>query len=300
MSKSHKKYMEKRGYIWQVAQMESASYLFYRTWLHSLALNRFKWHNLPPTVDERYLEWLLFYQGQATIAHPVGAPSVVLGLTAVQDGIPNIYDTPSKWFTQGANGKARFHVTDRNGAMIFDNRLRLPIAPKLDLIANRLAAVDRTIDVNLANQRVPALFTAPKEKVQDLTNLYKQVNNGEPAVLGLETINMIGVSKIDPEIPFIGLELDELKQRYIRDAFMILGIPSMEKKAERLITTEAQAQTEPADLMALDGLTARMQACKKLNEIGVTHDLYVTWNRDNASDAFDFTVNPLLKNGLDA
>lgn len=294
MSKSHKKYMEKQGYMWQAAQMQSASYLFYRTWLHSLALNRFKWHNLPDTVDERYLEWLLFYQGQATIAAPKGAPSVILGLQAVQDGIPNIYDTPSKWFTLGANGKCRFHVTDQNGAMIFDNRMRLPIAPKLDLIANRLAYIDRTIDVNLSAQRKPAVWTAPKEKVKDMVNMYKQAETGEPAILGLDTIDMVGVNKIDPGIPFIGLELDDMKQRYIRDAFMLLGIPAMEKKAERLVTTEADAQTEPASLMSLDGLGARMEACKHLNEIGLTENAFVTWNRDNGSDAYDFTANPML------
>ena len=83
MSKSKRKHYEKMpgsDVYFQSAAFNIRVYEMYRQWLISLALNRFKWLNLPASCDERYLEWCLFFNGMATLAHPHGAEDLVLSL----------------------------------------------------------------------------------------------------------------------------------------------------------------------------------------------------------------------------
>ena len=60
----------------QSSAWNQRTYAMYRNWIYAIALTRFKWVNLPPTCNERYLEWTLLNQGVATIAFPKKQPGV--------------------------------------------------------------------------------------------------------------------------------------------------------------------------------------------------------------------------------
>ena len=55
---------------WQSAGYNSELFIIYRQQIMKLAMNRYKWINLPITCNERYLEYTLLTQGIATIAFP--------------------------------------------------------------------------------------------------------------------------------------------------------------------------------------------------------------------------------------
>ena len=55
---------------WASAAYNQRLFIMFRQQIIDLALTRFRWVNLPPTCDSRYLEWTLLFQGCATIAHP--------------------------------------------------------------------------------------------------------------------------------------------------------------------------------------------------------------------------------------
>ena len=53
---------------WQTADRNERLYQYYINLIMQMAMSRFRWLNLPPTCDERYLEWILCLEGVATIA----------------------------------------------------------------------------------------------------------------------------------------------------------------------------------------------------------------------------------------
>ena len=126
-----------------------------------------------------------------------------------------------------------------------------------------------------------------------MTNLLKQVSGFEPAVLGDGNFANIveKVTKIDTEVPLIVEELAKAKQNVFYDALLYLGIPHLAfEKGERMIEHEVTANTAPTNIMLLDCLQARRQACRMLNKrFGLNIEVY--FNDDWESYNYNYENN---------
>lgn len=271
---------------WQSADMNRRNFQMYLQQLTALAVNRFRWVGLPDTCDERYLETVLFQNGVATIAENGG---FLYSLMGALSGNPNMYGNPTEWECIGANG-TQFKANPSTGVVIWDNRQRLPLISQIELYARKLAAVDRAADVNMFHQHTPYLLTAPKEKQNDLIQVFKQISGGEPAILALPDFSSIEINAIKTDVPFMGEQFENYKHQIYNDVYTLLGIDSLSRKSERMIQDEVLAENEPTSLLALDPLTARREACKQLNDLfGL--DVHVYWNYDYESENFNYENN---------
>ena len=82
----------------------------------------------------------------------------------------------------------------------------------------------------------------------------------------------------------------------------MLGINNLPFKAERQIEDEVESQNEPADLMALNPLECRREACKKLNyrfSDYLEKPINVVWRQDNMSDNYNIMNNMKKRIELD-
>ena len=112
------------GYnFWQSESMNNALVEYYRDILIKMAMTRFKWVNLPPTCDERFLEWTLVTQGVATIAFPRKMPGTFYSTQAVVNGRMNVYDNPTRWRSFGNYG---WNFSGTQGKMGPLNRIGKP------------------------------------------------------------------------------------------------------------------------------------------------------------------------------
>lgn len=285
---SKKKNNNWQDHYWQSSLINSMSYQLYRDWILSLAMMRYRWTGLPASCDSRYLEWVLAYEGCATIARPTEGLQQWVS-TKATSGKLNIYDNPTEWESTGNNGW-NFHVTPLNGVLVWDNRLRFPIWNQIHLWALRLAEFDRVLDINLQQQKVPWVLTGPQEKVLDMTNIIKQAMGGEPAILGIKGIENIGINLLTTPVDFKGEELQEAKNRVWNEIYTFLGINNVDRKQERMIEAEVKNSDDPTDIRALDGLTCRRDAANYLNKtFGL--DIKVYWNQDLESMNFNFEHN---------
>lgn len=277
----------------QSSAWNQRTFAMYRNWIYAIALTRFKWVNLPPTCNERYLEWTLLNQGVATIAFPKKQPGVFYSTQAALSGVPTVYDDYSAWESFGNNGW-RFKVSPKNGVLVWENMERFPIHNAIDLFARRLAAFDRTLDINLKAQHNPIALTAPREQRNDLLQIFKQIDGGETAIIGTDALRetLDQIKALDLGVPFIGNELQAAQQTYWNQIYTFLGIESLPFKMERMIEDEVTSVNEPSSLRALDPLTARREACDKLNaRFGKYLDepIGVFWRKDWRGDNYDAT-----------
>jgi len=281
---------------WQSADWNQRSFIAYRQWILSMAINRYKWLNLPETCDERYLEFTLLRNGVASIAYPEKMPGVFFSTMTNLDGRWNVYDTPCHWQSIGNNGW-NFNASPKTGVLVYENRLRMPTWQQIEYFARRLAALDRVEDINMQQQRTPYLITAPREQVNDAKQMYKQIAGGEPAILGKSNLSAINIEAINTGVPYLGKELSDKKLALWDEIYNFLGISHVGQKSERLTSEEVSASNEPSNLMALDGLTARRDAAETLNtRFGL--DVHVVWRKDNESDIYNYSRNPLINENL--
>lgn len=280
---------------WQSYSVNIQTERMFEDWILTLMMNRFRWLNLPDTCDPRYLEYTLAFNGVATIAHPKRhkLKDFFFSTQAVTMGELNIYNNPEEWESFG-NKDWHFNVDWNNGVLIYDNRLRRSLLPTVKLYAKRLANLERTIDMNLYQQRMPIIISAPQERKQDLLNYAKQQAGFEPMVLTYDSLQSgdygIKAEVLNTSVPYIVPDLQLSQQNMWEDIYRLLGIPYVKEKSERLIASEVEQIAAPAKLMALDPLEARREACDKLNKrFGL--NVGVVWNEDFVSDTYNFLHN---------
>ena len=280
-------------HYWQTADYNFRTYQMYFDMLLSLAMNRFRWVGLPDTCDARFLEMALHRNGLATMSHSWDTPDILTTLYAMPNGVYNMYGYPVKWRAVGYDGLTDYECDNENGALCYYSRSRVSPWNSIEIFARKMAHYARTEDVNLTQQMKPYIGIAPQEKRQELVNLIKQVEGGEPVILGDNGLNKLvnGVTVIDTKVPFIGEELSRGCTNVLYQALMWLGVPHLAfEKGERMIEDEARANSAATNIMLLDCLSARRDFCNLVNKrFGL--DLQCYFNDDWESYNFNYVNN---------
>lgn len=283
-----------RDRFWESASYNFRAYQLNLDMLLSLALNRFRWVGLPDTCDARFLEWTLHRNGIATLSYKEDEPTrIFTTLTAMPHGVYNMYGYPTQWRAVGYDGLTDYEVTDANGALCYYAFSRISPWNALEIFARKMAHYSRTEDVNLTQQMSPWIGIAPQEKRQELINLFKQIEGGEPVVLGDTGLQDLveRVKVLDVKVPLITEDLARSSQNVLNQALLYLGIPHLAfEKGERMIEDEARANTAPTNVMLLDCLQARRQFCDVVNS-RFDLDIHVYFNDDIESYNFNYLNN---------
>ena len=240
------------------------SYTQYYKRLTDIGLNCFKWKNLPPTVDERFLELTLFEKGVAVFFKD-DAMDAYLGLTVMIGGLLNVYRIPISRKAYATNG---YHneLTDKNSVLIFNNRMHTPSKLDVEIFAQRLYNIDRTIDVNVNAQKTPILILCDENQRLTMENVYLQYEGNQPVIYGGKDLDINGVKALATSAPYVSDKLYDLKTQYWNEALTYLGVPNISTtKKERMITDEVEKTMGGVLANRLSRLNERKSACEKIN-----------------------------------
>ena len=244
-----------------------SSYIFqdYYARLKMIATTIFKWENLPPTCNARFLEDCLFKYG---IAIFVNDPNMsYLNLKCAPAATLNVYGEPLAYtaYAIGYN-----EVVDRDKCVIIrNNPLEKSTDSTMILFAERLAEIEMTLAVNINAQKTPILIRTDEKTRFSLEKLYEQYNGNKPVVFGSKSLAEKPLEVLKTDAPFVSDKLREEKRAVWNEALEFLGIntnPS-DKKKERLINVEVEANNEQIDIQALTMLAARQKACDEINKM---------------------------------
>lgn len=263
--------------FWESARKNNATFMQYYERLMEMAISMFEWKNLPETVDERFLELCLFAQGQA-----VFFKDEVLGYLALQvaaNGGFTVYRVPKNRRAYAANGYNK-NLTDEDSVIIYNNRIRTPSKMNTEMQAERLANLDRTIDVNANAQKTPILIKCDERQRLTLENMYMQYTGNQPAIFADNNLNKDSLDVLKTDAPFIADKLYELKTQYWNESLTYLGISNVNiQKKERLITDEVTRNQGGTIASRYSRLQARRYACEQINKMfGL--DIWVDFRED--------------------
>ena len=231
-----------------------------------LALNRYKWENLPNGIESRYIEQMLYDNGEcAMFDHPD------LGLCVLRSSSRenlNIYGAPTKLSLSGFN-EHRTVMMDEC-IRIMNNDLGLPTLPNIVYYARRMAEIDDIIMQNLRQQRVPYLFATDESNSFSMKSLYDRMYQGEPAIfvdkdmLKGQPENVMVIPTI---APYLVDKLQIQKQEMERELLTFLGINNTLEKKERLLVDETNSNNQFIKMASDIGFKQRQLACEKMNEM---------------------------------
>ena len=231
-----------------------------------LALNRYKWENLPNGIESRYIEQMLFDNGEcALFDHPD------LGLCVLRSSSRenlNIYGEPTKLSLTGFN-EHRTVMMDEC-VRIMNNDLALPTLPDIVYYARRMAEIDDIIMQNLRQQRVPYLFATDENNSFSMKSLYDRMYQGEPAIF-IDKEMLKGepenIMVIPTTAPYLVDKLQIQKQEMERELLTFLGINNTLEKKERLLVDETNSNNHFIKMSSDIGFKQRQLACEQINEM---------------------------------
>lgn len=277
---------------WQASAKRLRTYDFWRQLFYSAALTRFEWVNLPHGIDARYLELLLLGWGAAAATRR-GEGEIIpywVGRCSM-NGNRDLYNNPNaitmispngvtqrrhaNWWVShaGSNGHERkSRIMRPNACICWDNMMRLPILPQLDLFAQRLAEMDTTIDQHSMALRVPYIIGVEEGGEKNAEALYNRIAAGEGAVYyyrGGPAAVPIQVLTTMPAAAYAGDKLLNDQGKLISRAYTFLGIDNnaAAEKKERVQTAETLANNEQFMMQRMSAMRPRQEFLQKCRDI---------------------------------
>ena len=240
---------------------------FYADRLTELSISMFEWKNLPDTVDERFLELMLFRNGSV-----VFFKDEVMGFLALpwtNNGTLSVYGIPRKRRAYAVSGYQSPILKEDDSVIIYNNMLHTNSIRPVEYYARRLWDMDRVIDVNTRAQKTPVLLQGTEQQRLSLTNLYKEYDGNSPVILAdkaLDVDKAIGCVKTDA--PFVADKVYTLKTQLWNEALTYLGISNVSfQKKERLISDEVSRSQGGTIASRYSRLQARRVAADAINKL---------------------------------
>lgn len=233
--------------------------------LTEIALSSVKWNNLPETIDARFLEWCLFYDGMA-----VFFKDDVLGYLCLQtmpQGQFNVYRVPTQNNAYAVNGYQE-HLDITNSVIIYNNLIRKPSVQDIKFYASRLTNVDLTIQVNVNAQKTPVAILCNESQKLTFENLYQQYAGNMPFIFGDKSLDLSSITALNTRADFKGDVLYKMKTDLWNEALTYLGVSNVSyQKKERVNTDEVQRSMGGVFASRRGRLKARQQACEQINKM---------------------------------
>lgn len=232
--------------------------------LKTIALSVFEWVNLPPTCNARYLEDCLFHYGRAIFVNDENLG--FLNLQANPSGMLNVYNEPIS-YTAFSTGYTNEFLADEC-VYIRNNLIAKSTDSTIAEYAERLANLTLATDVNINASKTPVLIKCDEKTRRTLETIYKQYEGNIPVIMGSKGLEQTPLECITTGAPFIADKLRDEKRAVWNEALEFLGLntnPS-DKKKERLIVNEVDANNEQIDIQCDCMLLTRKMACEEINK----------------------------------
>lgn len=300
--------------------MNTETYVDYLERMKKIALSMFEWQNLPESMNARFIEMCLFYNGQAALLYDDDYGYI--NTMAADGGYINIYGLPTEiqCYSYRFNQRRSLYMTDtgeekgKECILVMNNYERIPTCSTVNLFAYRLAEAQRTADVNIKAQRTPVLITTDQKQYFTLKKMYEEYDGNTPAIFAdKNVITPDALKTLKTDAPFIAQDIMDYKREIWNEFLTYMGISNLSEKRERMISNEVDSNNELVNLNLQALLIPRKEACKQFNEkyglmgdkaidVKVRSDLYnIVKQFESVTDAYreDKRQEELIEEGVE-
>ena len=237
-------------------------------YLLEIATNRYKFKNIPDTMDERVILQSLLWYGAMTVFDKDGA---VVALPSAPTNDFNLYGNPGYswvWALNGYNEKIKLElpngaakitttgVADNNlgdtgtGVFVRETKTLYPFINYVIEYAEQIADTMRTIECQRKHFKRPYIPVAKEEVVESVKSYFKKIDENEDTIVGTGVFDANAVNAIP-----ITVSADEVKamkdlvEWYISQFREKAGISNnvQNDKKERLLVDEINSNNEATE-----------------------------------------------------
>ena len=251
------------------------TYLMYRRQLVSIAQNVFVFKNLSEFINKEYMNRnLLYNNGVAFFKEDVLDEVVCLPFRNVI--LETTQGEPVKIEVYGKNGYHRMltNIDPKNPQFVVmrDNNAGYSLLLDIVQYSERIANCERTIDINIVQQRTPRIWKTSEDKKKTLTDLVNEIDGNCEKVMTYDDINIDDTTCIMEPAPFVADKVDQIKDKIYNEFLRLVGIANLSyQKKERNIRDEIMAMQGGTIASRFSRFEPRKDAVEKINKLWGTN-----------------------------
>lgn len=230
-----------------------------------LAMNRFKWENLPPGVESRHIEKYLYNEGQVAFFKDDTLGYMVL--PCCSNGNLNYHGEPLSFNVNGIGYNKALKNDDM--VRIMSNDTCTPNSIEVSHYTTIIDELEKTSFMNVTQQRFPWVIVTTKENELTMKNIFKKIENFEESIVvdsRLTQGGQLGINALQTNTPYIVDKIRTEKNEVINELLSWLGLNNTRNKTERLLVDEINVNNNHI-LMNLDiEYKNRLKACEEINK----------------------------------
>ncbi|MDF2606589.1 MAG: 10, phi29 gp10 [Bacillales bacterium] len=231
--------------------------------LYMMCTSRFIWKNLPKHIDVDFIEKELANVGElAFVKHPIYGFQI---LHCVGENL-GMYDMPTRYLCSSMNGVITEYFNTEDIVIIKNNKLSQNSREFINIYASMLGGIQKTKEVNLNAQKTPILIQCDESQQLTMKNAYADYEGNKPVIWGTKAMDAEGLKVFKTDAPFLLDKLQTEKIETFNECLTFMGINTVPRKKERMVTDEANANNEMTDICLSMFLTPRLEAILKINE----------------------------------
>ena len=289
--------------------LNDSTYIDYLRRMERICLSMFEWVNLPSSMDSRFLEKSLFYNGSAVLLKDENYGFI--NVNCADGGYLNIYGLPTKLNCYSHQYQSERVVysglvdgEDQSNQCILvkNNWERIPTIQTIQLFAYRLYLAQRSCDVNIMAQRTPVMILGTEKQKLTLENLYNKYDGNQPFIFGdKDIISPDMLKSINTQAPVVFDKITEYKKEIWNEFLTFIGVNNIDvEKKERLISGESSSNNEIINLNLQSYLAPRKEACKQFNELfGTNIDVRIRSDLFNVIKQEESIITDYNQNGIE-
>lgn len=246
---------------------------FHRKELRNFLMNLYEWNGLPETVDERFFNDQLLFNGYATCFEYTDGN--IYCTNGAISGLDRYY-RPTDFVSSNIYFK-NIHKTIGKDCVVCYNTLNYQHPQEdscralVDIFAYRLAELDVSIDTSIKNSRVCIIPVVSDDKEAIRTaKVLKEMYEGKPAALSFKSAfnKDVEMFPIKAKDNIVVTELADARRNIMADFYSYLGIDTIAvDKKERTNYKEMDSNKTQLLINGLRMTEAREIFCKEMNDL---------------------------------
>lgn len=260
--------MSKRNALTQISNVKTTE--MYKKQCTSLAENVFCFSNLLDSEKVKFLDMSfvnheLVYKG--SIAWFMDEELGLLALPFMNVGALDLYGRPTTIQVIGKNGYTR-QLEVGEYVIMYDNMSRIPLIFDVLQYAERLALIQRTIDINVKQQRTPRYWQVTTENKKSVMDALDGLDSMNDTVITYDGLDLGNINLTLAPAPYVTDKLSEEKDKTWNEFLRLIGIcnTTYEKK-ERNIKDEVILSQAGTIASRYTRFNARQDAIDKINKM---------------------------------
>lgn len=242
------------------------AYQIWFDYLYGLTVSSIVWDNRPSGITNSFMETVLTLNGYILFFRDEILDNFVC-LPCTIGGRLNVYNIPIYRRVQAPNGyHGEFNM--ENSVIIFNNYTHTPSMQPIEYYARRLANADRSIDVNIDNQKTPYIIKTNRNQELTVRNIYRQYNENERAIYVADDFDIENIQIFPTVAPYTADKMETTKHSLFNDFLTWLGVEnSNQDKKERLVSNEVGSNYGNVEMSRNMRVNARMESAEMIYQL---------------------------------